>query len=43
MTQDRDRKQAARDLAGALGVSYSVAARKLADPPRAEATAAREE
>jgi hypothetical protein len=43
MTQDEDRKQAAREPACALGVPYAVAARRLADPRRAEATVAREE
>ena len=43
MTQNKDRKQATRDLADSLGVPYSVAARKLDFPRRAEATATREE
>jgi hypothetical protein len=38
MTQDEDREPAC-----ALGVPYTVAARRLADPRRAEATAACEE
>lgn len=43
MTQNKDRKQAIRELADSLGVPYAVAARRLDSPRRAEATAVREE